>query len=243
VEAAVRRDLPARAPMLAWVLMTAWVVAAAGCGQPATSTPKAPSAAAPAPPAKAAAAPIAAADTVSPANAAATNAVSPANPAAIDMLPTAVAVTPPFKETFEQYAVSVYQGPGVQPDFAGAQKPYANYRTRITNGVKSGPNFAGHYSLVLFGCGLGCGTGFLVDVKNGEVSPVPFGGAANMGIEFAFRPNSRLLETVWRSDLSFDAKGNALTDPAATCVFENFIWRGGRFTVLDENKAPGMCPH
>ena len=68
--------------------------------------------------------------------------------------------TPPFSERFGQYPVSVFQGPVVYPDFAGAQKPYANFRTRLTDAAKGGVNFAGHYALVQFGCGMGCTQGY-----------------------------------------------------------------------------------
>lgn len=166
--------------------------------------------------------------------------ISPTNAAASDTLPTAV--TPPFSETFEQYPAGVFQGPVVYPDFTGAQKQYADFRSRLTNGVKGGVNFAGHYSMVLFGCGLFCTTGYMIDLTNGQVAPVPFGNMANMGIEFRYRPNSTLMETAWRSDMSFDANGNPLNDPNPTCVFENLLWQGGKWKILDQIKTPGMCP-
>jgi hypothetical protein len=82
----------------------------------------------------------------------------------------------------------------------------------------------------------------MIDLTNGQVAPFPLGNMANMGIEFAFRPNSTLMETVWRSDMSFDANGNPLGDPNPACVFENLVWQGSGFKLLDESKAPGMCP-
>jgi hypothetical protein len=211
-------------------MIVAVSVCAAACGQPAVNKPQAVNA--PVAPPAGNSAPSA---SNSPANSS-----SPANTAASDTPPTAV--IPHFSETFEQYPASVFQGPSVYPDFAGAQKSFADYRTRLTNGVKGGVNFAGHYAVVLFGCGLGCTTGYMVDLTNGQVTPFPMGNMANMGIEFRYRPNSTLMETAWRSDMSFDASGNPLTDPNPTCVFENLVWQGGKWKVLDQTKAPGMCP-
>ena len=169
---------------------------------------------------------------------------SPSDAGIVPTTAPAGAPTPPFSERFSTYPVSVFQGPMVYPDFAGAQKPYAYLRTRLTAAVKGGVNFAGHYALVQFGCGLGCNNGYLVDVTNGQVTPLPLGNLSNAGIEYASRPDSTLLQTIWRSDLLTDANGNPVnTDPNPTCVFENLLWQGGAFKVLDAIKTPGvMCP-
>src|SRR5262245_33590984 len=58
--------------------------------------------------------------------------------------------------TFEQFKVTE------EPEFVPAplnpkSNPIArNYRTAIRSGMKSGPNFAGHYTLVVWGCGTSC---------------------------------------------------------------------------------------
>src|SRR5580658_10734752 len=115
-------DALARKRLPAWALIFAMSVSASGCSQSATNKPQAVNASvAPAASPEANAVPIAA-------NAPA-NSISPTNAAASDTLPTAV--TPHFSETFEQYRVSVFPGPPIYPDFAGAQKQYADYRTRL----------------------------------------------------------------------------------------------------------------
>ena len=43
----------------------------------------------------------------------------------------------------QDYPATVYNGPKQLPDFAGRDRPYRNYRTRIRNGIQAGPNFAG----------------------------------------------------------------------------------------------------
>jgi hypothetical protein len=218
----------------AWALIFAMSVCAA-CGQPVANK------------SQAVIAPTAPTTSAAPGNSAASASTSPANNASP---PNAVAgnfppapAAPPFSERFGQYPVSVFQGPVVYPDFAGAQKPYANFRTRLTDAVKGGVNFAGRYALVQFGCGMGCTQGYMIDLTNGQVAPLPLGNLTNAGIEYASRPDSTLLQTVWRSDLLVDANGNPLNhDPTPTCVYENLVLQDGKFTVLDQNKTPTLCP-
>ena len=219
----------------AWALICVMSVCAAACGQAEPNK------------AQAVIAPLAAASPAAPGNSAASaktspaNSPSPPNAVAGDFLPPPV--TPPFSERFGQYPVSVFQGPAVYPDFAGAQKPYADFRTRLTDAAKGGVNFAGHYALAQFGCGMGCTQGYMIDLTNGQVAPLPLGNLANTGLEYASRPDSTLLQTVWRSDLLVDANGNQLNhDPTPTCVYENLVLQGDKFTVLDQNKTPTLCP-
>lgn len=227
----------------AWASIIAVCLSVAACGQSATN--QAPTNASGATALNAApampSAPAAANAAPAPSNA---TAGSPSDAGIVPTTAPAGAPTPPFSERFSTYPVAVFQGPVVYPDFAGAQKPYAYLRTRLTAAVKGGVNFAGHFALVQFGCGLGCNNGYLVDVTNGQVTALPLGGLSNAGIEYASRPDSTLLQTIWRSDLLTDANGNPVnTDPNPTCVFENLLWQGGGFKVLDAIKTPGvMCP-
>jgi len=57
------------------------------------------------------------------------------------------------------------------------------YRTVLRRGVAEGPNFAGHYSVVGWGCGTSCVQFAVVDVKSGKVIfPDEFTGV--MGLHF-----------------------------------------------------------
>jgi hypothetical protein len=227
----------ARNRLPAWAQVLTMSLCAAACGQGVPTRPQAviapPGPSAPA----AAAAQVNSAASASnlPANSSATANAAPGFPP-----PPA---TPPFSERFNTYPVSVFKGPMVFPDFAGAQKPYANFRTRLTDAAKGGVNFAGHYAVVQFGCGMGCTQGYMIDLTNGQVAPLPLGELASAGIEYASRPDSNLLQTVWRSDMLLDANGaQANKDPTPTCVFENLLFQGGKFTVLDQNKTATLCP-
>jgi hypothetical protein len=48
------------------------------------------------------------------------------------------------------------------------------FRTVLRNGSAEGPNFAGHYTAVVWGCGLGAFRLAVVDARNGKVSFPPF---------------------------------------------------------------------
>jgi hypothetical protein len=43
------------------------------------------------------------------------------------------------------------------------------FRTRLREGAAAGPNFAGHYTVVFWGCGTGCAQLAVVDAKTGLV--------------------------------------------------------------------------
>lgn len=43
------------------------------------------------------------------------------------------------------------------------------YRTKLTEGAKQGPNFAGHYTVVSFGCGTQCQDNWVIDATTGKI--------------------------------------------------------------------------
>jgi hypothetical protein len=92
----------------------------------------------------------------------------------------------------------IYRGAVHQPNFRGRDRKYAEYRTRISNGLKGGVNFAGKYRLIEFGCGSGgCVMGFATDLTNGRVLPLPIGGEENLYLDLAYQPDSRLISARW----------------------------------------------
>lgn len=76
------------------------------------------------------------------------------------------------------------------------------YRTVIREGAREGPNFAGHYTIVTWGCGAGCVQFAIVDAKTGAVYSPRFYVAARMHFDeetqqpdepLQFRIDSKLL--------------------------------------------------
>jgi hypothetical protein len=84
------------------------------------------------------------------------------------------------------------------------------YRTVIREGAKQGPNFAGHYTVVAWGCGLASYSLAVVDAISGSVYFPPFEcvTGSSFGLPFldqytpAFRMDSQLLAVYgqWEND-------------------------------------------
>jgi hypothetical protein len=92
---------------------------------------------------------------------------------------------------FDQYKVNkIYKGKPAVPVLRTPED--REYRTRIREGAKAGPNFAGHYTVVDIGCGTECASFIIVDAASGRV----FSGAQK---EYTcaptFKVDSRLLTT------------------------------------------------
>jgi hypothetical protein len=102
---------------------------------------------------------------------------------------------------FSDYPVpQIYQGKPAAPILSKSQR---EYRTVIREGAKSKVQFAGHYTIPVFGCGSGCEDFYIVDSANGRVydgfavSELPIAWQEKHGSEnerLEFHPQSRLLK-------------------------------------------------
>jgi hypothetical protein len=133
---------------------------------------------------------------------------------------------------------SVYNGSIAPVDFSTNEQA-EEFRTQIVNGVESnGVNFAGYYSVVTWGCGTGCQSSAIIDVRTGEI--VSFGIISARGLKFA--ENSRLLvvnpkENLTESELA--ELENQLADssyPLGTipAVAEYYTMENGELTFLEK---------
>jgi hypothetical protein len=90
---------------------------------------------------------------------------------------------------FENYRTDdIYKGKIAKVDLKSYPGAY-QFRSRIREGVKDGPNFAGHYTLVIWGCGTQCGNFAIVDDKTGKIVVVD----CDETCYHHFKKNSRLL--------------------------------------------------
>ncbi|PDT79782.1 hypothetical protein [Sinorhizobium sp. BJ1] len=89
------------------------------------------------------------------------------------------------------------KGKTVLPDFKKRDRDFNSFRTRIREGMKQGPNFAGHYSVIQFGCGTGCSGVVVADNQTGRPDRFPRGGEENMYLDLQFQVDSRLLAAQW----------------------------------------------
>jgi hypothetical protein len=118
-----------------------------------------------------------------------------------------------------------FHGKPVAVDFSSNPQT-KTYRTRLRDGAMSGPNFAGHYTIVIWGCGTACQQFAIVDASTGkvffskDVPYVSFGDRPGEPYGLQFRANSRLL-AVYGHIREDDPKG----------IFF-YTWDGVRLTLV-----------
>jgi len=148
-----------------------------------------------------------------------------------------VAIAPTLAEAqrearFEDYRVPIYRGVSHVPDFTGPGRKYRNLHTNITAGFAQGRHFAGHFVLFAIGCGAGCVSVMLGDLKTGRISDFPLGLEANYMLRFQVHPDSRLVKAHWEKQ----------DGPGVQCVFEDVLLTGNTFTRRQTGVADGNCP-
>ncbi|CAN5453084.1 hypothetical protein BH10ACI2_BH10ACI2_14720 [soil metagenome] len=107
----------------------------------------------------------------------------------------------PKPDDFPVAKRDMFAGTPAAPKLVG--KRSQTYKTVISEGAKAGPNFAGHYSVVTWGAGMGNFSIAIVDATDGRILFMPFDGVghAGYGLNFegrdemnpAFRIDSKLL--------------------------------------------------
>jgi hypothetical protein len=107
------------------------------------------------------------------------------------------------------------------------------YRTVLRLGITEGPNFAGHYRLVHWGCGTSCAMFAVVNLKTGRVI-TPEGFSAVGGVNFyadEFLPNTE--SDGWGFRHKSDSK---LLVVAGALLSENDSKDGAFYFVLNDEK-------
>lgn len=147
-------------------------------------------------------------------------------------LATTSAAQPSVQDSFARFPVtSIYRGPPVMPNFAGRDRGFRDFRTRIRNGIRQGPNFAGRYKVIQFGCGTGCSDVLVADVSSGHIYDFPRGGEDDQMLQLEYRISSNLIRTWWVPDI----------DNMNRCLQEDFVFKRGRFVSLGK-PSPITCP-
>lgn len=123
---------------------------------------------------------------------------------------------------FSGYPAATYKGSIKLPDFAGRDKSFASYRTRISEGMREGPNFAGSMALIEIGCGTSCRFAYAGDVSTGKVYAFPLGGEGNYSMSLYYLPNSRLVVAQWEEH------------EENRCYQARYIWTSGSFRLVEK---------
>ena len=112
---------------------------------------------------------------------------------AIFFLALSIGTAPGQAWPFQKYPAAIFHGKAALPK---AEIPLAREHISIIRAaVARGPNFAGHYTVVDWGCGTSCGVYVIVDARTGKIYEPP---EISRGVELGvagpeFRPDSTLM--------------------------------------------------
>ena len=81
-----------------------------------------------------------------------------------------------------------YRGVPAHPDFS-TNSGSRRFHTRTTEGARAGPNFAGEWTIITWGCGTSCQSGLMVSARTGRIVDLP----RPMSRGAVYRKSSRLL--------------------------------------------------
>jgi hypothetical protein len=124
---------------------------------------------------------------------------------------------------FADYPVDrVYKGDVVLPQFKGRDKDWRDFRTRITDGMAGGAEYAGEINVIQIGCGTSCTFITLGNVKTGRLYDFPRGGEDNTYLQVKTKPTSKLLAAQWRGDDG--------------CHLEYYVWTGKAVKRIKDSK-------
>jgi hypothetical protein len=120
-------------------------------------------------------------------------------------------------------AVVKFKGKPAAVDLA-SHKDARAFRTRLSEAAPKGTNFAGHMTVITWGCGTLCQIVALIDARDGRVS---FGPTASVGVKH--RLDSRLL-VLNPPENAKEAFGG--DPPPDCCHAEYYVWDKGRLTRI-----------
>lgn len=132
--------------------------------------------------------------------------------------------------SMDRFPVSeIHKGPIRPPDFKGRDRDFATFRTRISNRMKAGVNFAGQYAITQIGCGSSCSIAFVSDLKTGQQFRFPYGGEEAGPMTLKHSADSQLLIATWRD--------------GDQCVLESMIFNARTWESLAKHSIgdSGIC--
>jgi len=137
--------------------------------------------------------------------------------------------------SFEEYPITeVFEGEPASVDLTSHPKGNM-FRTALRLGTKEGPNFAGHYTVVTWGCGSPCQEIAVVDANTGDVYFSPF--VSSTGSEYRLDSNLIIVNPPSvRLEYIKDSKDGKL---ASWEDFPSYYykWENNQFIYLDSNES------
>ena len=113
------------------------------------------------------------------------------------------------------------------------------FRTVIREGAAKGPNFAGHYTIVEWGCGSACVSIAVVDAKTGQIRESPF-SILGYGTSLKFPDGTRTHADEFE-ELAYRLSSRLLIVRGCPedkgCGAYYYEWTGSRFKLLHKGAA------
>jgi len=108
------------------------------------------------------------------------------------------------------------------------------FRTKLREGAKKGPNFAGHYTVITWGCGTDCRLVAIVDARTGRVYFAPF--TVSIPADADYRLDSRLLIANPPERTGWYENGEQMRE-----VYKPswWVWRNGRLIEIFPKSMKG----
>jgi len=104
------------------------------------------------------------------------------------------------------------------------------YRSRLREGAAKGPNFAGHFTIVQWGCGSSCQRFAIVDAQTGKVYIYP--GMTSYGM--VYHLDSKLIVI---DPISTDDMKDFESEIPNWRMTRYFLWDGMALTQIDSSKS------
>jgi len=129
---------------------------------------------------------------------------------------------------FKDYPVGEkFSGKPAQPKLASRRARL--FRTAIRTQTAEGPNFAGHYRIVTWGCGAGCAQFAIVDVKTGAVYFPPEAETVMVLIDQDDDPLQYQIESRLLIVIGHKAMANWRNPAEGRFYYE---WKGNRLVLI-----------
>jgi hypothetical protein len=141
---------------------------------------------------------------------------------------------------FAQYPAPRWQGRPATVEVTTHPRSQ-QFRTRLRQAARLGPDFGGHYRIVSWGCGTGCLEHAILDLRSGRVHhPANFESTDPMNIDWkALEPPEGRLIKYRRDSRMLIVIGGINNDPALRGI-SYFVWDGERLDrIAFVAKPPG----
>ena len=143
--------------------------------------------------------------------------------------------------SFEEFkATEIFQGQAAQPRLT---TPFARkFRSVIREGAQKGPNFAGTFGIVQWGCGSSCVQMAIVNEQTGAVYPGPFTVLDFAAPHrFADKSDSSQVDSfeplVFRKDSRLLVVRGCPEENQGNCALFYYEWSGLKFRLLQRLAA------